>query len=379
MNTWDPTARSWVEIDLGNLRHNLEALSALLPEGCELMPAVKADAYGHGAAAVARELQRLGVGRFCVATAREGVELRWAGIRGEILVLGYTHPGDFALLNRYGLSQAILDADYARCLSDAGEPVTAHLAVDTGMHRVGLDWERLDKLQEVFALPHLRIDGIFTHLCADDTDRPEDRAFTDLQAARFRGVVERLRELGIRPKAHLLDSYGLLHYPRYGGDFARVGIALYGVLGSDEDLRRCPVNLRPVLSWKARVASVRRVWKGESVGYGLAQTAREDTLVATLAVGYADGLPRSLSCGRGAVLLHGRRAPVFGRICMDQTMVDVGGIPEVRAGDTAVLIGEDGGQWMTAGELAEADGTIANEILSRLGPRLERVYVNGAC
>lgn len=373
MGMWDATARSWLEIDRESLRHNAEALAALLPEGCRLMPAVKANAYGHGAVPVARELGRLGVRRFCVATAWEGAELRKKGIAGEILVLGYTDPRQFPLLARYELSQALLDADYARCLSAAGLPVTAHLAVDTGMHRIGVPWELLEDLAAVFLLPHLHINGIFTHLCADDTRRAEDEAFTQLQAARFWGVVEELGRRGIAPRPHLLGSYGLLNYPQYGGAYARVGIALYGVLDSDADLRRCAVDLRPVLSWKARVASVRRVRKGESVGYGLAQRAEADTLVATLAVGYADGLPRSLSCGRGAVLLHGRRAPVFGRICMDQTMVDVGAIPETQPGDTAVLIGEDGGQRITAGELAEADGTIPNEILSRLGSRLGRI------
>ena len=372
----DQTARSWVEIDLGSLRHNVKALSALLPEGCQLMPAVKANAYGHGAVPVARALSRMGIRRFCVATAREGAELRGKGIEGEILVLGYTDPSQFPVLARYDLSQAILDGTYAQALSGAGLPLRAHLAVDTGMHRIGIPWEHPEALAAVCALPHLRVEGIFTHLCADDTCRAEDQAFTELQTARFWNAVETLRRMGITPKAHLLGSYGLLNYPQYGGACARVGIALFGVLNCDGDLRRCPAALRPVLSWKARVASVRRVRKGESVGYGLAETVREDTLVATLSVGYADGLPRNLSCGRGDVLLHGHRAPILGRICMDQTMVNAGAVPGIRAGDTAVLIGEDGGTSVTAGELAERSGTIANEILSRLGPRLPRIYRN---
>lgn len=373
MNPWDPTARSWLELDLERLRHNVRALSALLPEGCRLMPAVKANAYGHGAVPVARALNRMGIRQFCVATAREGAVLRQKSVEGEILVLGYTHPRLFPLLGRYDLSQAIPDAGYAKLLSDAGLSLRAHLAVDTGMHRIGIPWECLDDLAAVFDLPHLNVTGIFTHLCADDTRRPEDIAFTELQAKRFRDVTENLVRRGIRPEAHLLSSYGLLRYAGYGGACARVGIALYGVLENDADLADCAVDLQPVLSWKARVASVRRVRKGEWVGYGLEDAARENTVVATLAVGYADGLPRNLSCGQGEVLLHGRRVPILGRICMDQTMVDAGAIPEVQAGDTAVLLGEDGGARITAGELAERSGTIPNEILSRLGSRLERV------
>ena len=375
MNPWDPTARSWLELDLGRLRHNVRVLSDRLPEGCRLMPAVKADAYGHGAVPVARALNRMGIRQFCVATAREGAALRQKGVEGEILVLGYTHPRLFPLLSQYNLSQAILDAEYAGCLSGAGLPLRAHLAVDTGLHRIGIPWENFAELEAVFSLPHLQITGIFTHLSADDTRRPEDVAFTELQARRFWAVVERLGRRGIRPEAHLLSSWGLLQYARLGGAYARVGLALYGVPGGGAELADCAAGLQPVLGWKARVASVRRVRKGEWVGYGLEDAPRADTVVATLSVGYADGLPRCLSCGRGEVLLHGRRAPILGRICMDQTMVDVGAIPGVRPGDTAVLLGEDGGEHITAEELAARCGTIPNEILSRLGPRLDRICI----
>lgn len=370
--------RAWIQLDLGALAYNVAVLSARLPAGCTLMPAVKADAYGHGAVPVSKALNRLGVRAFCVATADEGAALRRAGVEGTILILGYTHPRDLPLVGEYDLTQTVVDYAYAKALAACPVPLRAHLAVDTGMHRIGVPWEDRARMLDVFRLGNLHVTGLYTHLCADDTAREEDVAFTRAQAVRFWDVVHWLGERGFHPKAHLLGSYGLLHYPELGGDCARVGIALYGVLSQGEDLSRCPVPLRPVLSLKARVASVRPVKRGESVGYGLAYTAERDTAVATLAIGYADGLPRSLSCGRGRVLLHGRPAPILGRICMDQTMVDVGGIPDVRPGDTAVLIGRDGGACIPAYELADAAGTITNELLSRLGTRLRRICTGGS-
>lgn len=363
-----------MEIDLNSLRHNAEVLSARLPDGCTLMPAVKADAYGHGAVPVARALQQSGVQAFCTATAEEGVQLRQAGISGEILVLGYTHPVQFPLLSRYDLTQTVLDREYAAALESWGRMVKVQIAVDTGMHRIGIPWNDVEALGTILSVANLHVTGLYTHLCADDTTDAADRAFTTLQAERFAQVTTWAKARGYQLKAHLLGSYGLLNYPQLGGAYARVGIALYGVLSTGEDLARCPVELHPVLSWKARVASIRRVRRGEPVGYGLAERAQRDTVVATLAVGYADGLPRALSCGRGAVLLHGRRAPILGRICMDQTMVDVGAIPGVRPGDAAMLLGQDGEEQIAAWELAESSGTITNELLSRLGPRVKRCY-----
>ena len=374
----DPRSRAWIQLDLDALVHNAAALSARLPAGCALMPAVKADASGHGAVPVSKAQNRLGVRAFCVATAAEGAALRRAGVEGTILILGYTHPTDLPLLWDYSLTQTVIDTAYARELADSGIPVQAHLAVDTGMHRIGVPWDAREEMLEIFRMRSLSVKGIYTHLSADDTDKAEDVAFTRAQAAHFWDAVHWLGEQSFHPKAHLLGSYGLLHYPELGGAWARTGIALYGVLSRGKDLRRCPVPLRPVLSLKARVASVRPVKKGESVGYGLDCSAERDTAVATLAIGYADGLPRSLSCGRGKVLLHGRPAPILGRICMDQTMVDVGGIPDVRPGDTAVLIGRDGGACIPVYELADAAGTITNELLSRLGERLCRVCTGGA-
>lgn len=368
--------RAWVEIDRAALAHNVEVLRGLLPGRCALMPAVKANAYGHGAVPVALELNRLGVDAFCVAAAQEGAELREAGVRGLILVLGYTHPAQFPLLTRYELTQTVVDAPYAQALSASGQKTMVHLKLDTGMHRLGLPWDAVDEIESIFRLPNLQIAGAYTHLCADCSLSPQDREFTLTQGRRFWETVDELRRRGCSlPCAHLLSSYGLLNYPELGGGFARIGIALYGVLSTKADTASCAAPLRPVLSLKARVAHVQEVGPGQGVGYDLQFVPSRPSRVAVLAVGYADGLPRSLSCGVGAVLLHGRKAPIVGRICMDQTIVDVTDVPGVSPGDTAVLIGRSGELELTACDLAEQAGTITNEILSRLGARLERIVV----
>ena len=367
------TSRAWIELDMDNLRHNVSQLQGLLPPGCVLMPALKANAYGHGAALVARELEQQGVQDFCVATAQEGAELRRFGIQGKILILGYTHPLDFGLLAQYHLTQTVLDYAYAELLNGFGERLHVHVAVDTGMHRIGESWEDFDRFLAIFSMRNLLVTGVFTHLCTDDGKSRADKVFTYRQAAAFRKVVEGLRQHGYRPKAHILGSYGLLRFPALGGDYARVGIALYGVLSRREDLEDCPVSLRPVLSLKARVAMTRTLRAGDGLGYGLEYVADQERRVAVVTIGYGDGLPRSLSGGQGAVLLHGKEAPVLGRICMDQMMVDITDIPLVVSGDVAVIVGRSGDRVRTVYDLAEAAGTITNEIVSRLGNRLARI------
>ncbi len=369
-------ARAWIELDRKALSGNVEALRAMLPASCALMPAVKADAYGHGAVLIARELNRLGVEAFCVASAGEGEALRRKGVRGEILVLGYTDPSQFDLLHRCRLTQTIVDYPYAEKLNGYGKKLHVHIGVDTGMHRLGIGYEQRERIGKIFEMKNLEVDGLFTHLCTSDGEVLKEQSFTDLQAKRFYAVADDLERSGYScPKLHLQSSYGILNYPHLAEDYARAGIALYGVLSTREDTGRWKEILRPVLSLKARVACVRRLNCGETAGYGMAFTAQRDMEIATITVGYGDGLPRCLSAGRGFVLINGRKAPVVGRICMDQTIVDVSKIPDVKSGDVAVVIGKSGDEEITAGDLAEWAGTISNEILSRMGARLERVMV----
>lgn len=365
--------RAWIELNRAALRHNVEALRALLPDGCELMPAVKANAYGHGAVLISHELNRLGVKAFCVASVMEGVELRRNKIRGEILILGYSHPEQFQYLCRYRLTQAVIDWPYAEVLNRYGKKIKVHIAVDTGMHRMGERSERIDDISRMFQCRNLKIEGIFTHLCVADESSPESIEYTNVQAKAFYDVIDELRQRGFKcPQKHIVGSDGLMYYRELAENYARVGIALYGMLSTRADTERCGISLEPVLSIKGRIALVKDLYQGEAVGYGLQFVAPQDIRIAVVTIGYGDGIPRSLSCGAGSVLIQGIKAPIVGRICMDQMLVDASNIPNVKAGDIAVIIGESGEEKITACDLAEQDGTISNEILSRLGERLER-------
>lgn len=364
------TARAWVEVDSAALRHNAENLRALLPVGCELMPVLKCEAYGHGLVKTARLMSSMGIRAFAVACAAEGVELRRAGIRGDILILGWTAPESFPCLSRYRLTQTVTEPAYARQLSAYGKNIDVHIKIDTGMHRLGIDPEDIASVEEVFTLPHLRVRGMYTHLCVSDALDEASRAFTEAQRRRFFSLAEELCRRGYCVgKLHTQSSYGLLNYPDARCSYARVGIALYGVRSSrGDDAARWP-GLEPALSLKARVEQVRSVKAGEGLGYGLAYTAPRESRIAVLPIGYGDGFPRA---AEGAcALINGSRAPVVGRVCMDQLFVDVTDCGEVRPGDTVTLIGPG----LPCEELAEACGTISNEILSRLGKRLPRVWL----
>lgn len=368
------SGRAWVELNMEHLRHNIRILQERLPKGCRLMPAVKANAYGHGTELIVRECLRAGIEDFCVATAEEGAQVRCQGAKGTVLVLGYTPPEQFGLLESFRLTQTAVDYEYALKLNCYGRPLRIHIAVDTGMHRLGEGWDCIGRIRQIFFLKNLEVAGIFTHLCAADGHGRGQRAFTKRQAERFWKTVRALEKEGMDcGQAHLLGSYGALSYPEFGGAFARCGIALYGVMSSRADERRMETGLLPVLSLYAGVVSVRTLEKGECAGYGLAFRARRRTRLAVLSVGYADGVPRRLSCGKGYVLVGGKRAPIAGRICMDQMLVDVTGIAGVKAGDRAVLIGRDGKESISVCDMAGRAGTISNEILSCLGARLERM------
>lgn len=367
------TGRAWIELDITALKENVKILRALLPQTCRLMPALKANAYGHGAVPIARALRRMGVDAFCVATVQEGVELRKHGIWGEILVLGYTHPDDFPVLRRWRLTQTVIDFQYANLLNACGRKMRVHVAVDTGMHRLGVSSEDAEALHAVGRMKNLVITGVFTHFCVSDEESAEGKAYTLGQAEAFYRAVEPLRSREKRrPKLHMLASYGVLRYPEFAEDYARVGIALYGVLSNSVDCIRYGQKLRPVLSLKARVATVRTLHRGQAAGYGLTCTAEKEMKLATLSIGYADGVPRSLSGGKGYVLIHGVKAPIVGRICMDQMLVDASDIQKIHQGDEAVLIGKSGAEQIAVTDWADACDTITNEILSRLGARLDR-------
>lgn len=243
------------------------------------------------------------------------------------------------------------------------------------MHRIGERSEHFEELCAMFQMKQLVVDGIFSHLCVSDGQNASDQAYTRAQAECFQQIVQHLEEKGYAcGKKHLLASYGIFSYPEYAWDYARVGVALYGTLSNDADTKTIGKELLPVFSMKARVASVRNLKTGETAGYGRQFVAEKQSRIAVITIGYADGLPRCLSNGVGQVLVQGKKVPIVGRICMDQALVDISELEEdaVKTGDVVTLIGTDGNETLTAADMAEAAGTITNEILSRLGSRLER-------
>lgn len=365
-----PDARAWKELDLDALRHNAEVLQARLDPGCKLMAVVKADGYGHGAVRVARRLQKSGIHAFAVACLSEGITLRRAGIRGLILILGYTPPEEACLLCRWRLTQAVADEAHGAALNAAGIPLRVHLAIDTGMHRLGVPADDTLALARLYEMKNLRIGGVFSHLCVSDDPKPSAKDYTQNQLSRFYRAADWLRNNGYDPGAvHIQASGGILHLPPQPCTYARAGIALYGV-GSEGAGGALEAGLRPVLSLRARVVCLRQIRAGETAGYGLAFRAERDTRLAVLSIGYADGLPRALAQSGGRVLLRGQSCPMVGRMCMDQLLVDVTDAPNVRAGDTATLIGRDGALTIRAEEVARRCETITNELLSRLGNRI---------
>lgn len=363
--------RAYVEINLRNLEHNVRELRRAMPPRCRLMAVVKAEAYGHGAFEIATHLEKCGVRAFAAATIDEGIRLRTYGIRGEILILGYTDVGRAAELNKYDLMQTLVDCSYAEELNRQGVRIKAHMKIDTGMHRLGEPAGKTDRVKRMFDLEYIDVCGMFTHLsCADCLDM-DDVAFTRKQIGKFYALVDDLRADGIRiPKLHIQSSYGFLNYPELRCDYVRTGIALFGVPSSPGDDTIVHLDLRPVLSLKSRIALIRQLKKGEYVGYGREFRAERDSRIAMVPVGYGDGYPRSLSCGKGTVQINGRLAPVIGRVCMDQLAVDITDAGGVEVGDTVVLIGGEAGEGLSAPDLAGRCGSISNELLSRLGTRV---------
>ncbi len=369
-------SRAWIELDMKHLAHNVAEFKRMLPVDCKLMPAVKANAYGHGASEMAGELQRLGIDAFCVASMEEGIELRRDGIKGEILVLGYTDPASAKTLLNYQITQTIIDEEYGKQLESyaakEGGRLPVHIGVDTGMHRLGIPWDAHERLCAMWKLPHLDVRGVYSHLCVSDGEEEKEIAFTKTQIARFDETVTYLRTQIKKPfAAHLQGSYGVLNYPECHYDYARVGIALYGILSSRTLIPKSAKGLLPVLSLHSVITSIRELNPGEGAGYGLDFVAAKKSRIAAAAIGYADGIPRDLS-GRGMALLHGKRVPIVGRVCMDQLLLDVTGVPDAAPEDEVLFIGGQGAEKISAEEFAGWSDTISNEIVSRLGARLGR-------
>lgn len=368
---------TWAEVDLGAIAHNVELVRALVGPDRGIMAVVKADAYGHGAVAVARKVLEAGASWLGVGLPEEGMALREAGIRCPILVLGPTMPQQAPQLLEGDLSVSLYSVEMAMALqteaSRRGVSARVHVKVDTGMGRLGLEPARsLELLERLRSMSRIRIEGLYTHLATADDPDP---SFALKQLDRLLEVDRLARGRGIRvPFRHAANSAALVTLPDSTLDLVRPGIMIYGC---DSGFRgRLPVEMRPALSWKTLVAHLRELSPGESVSYGRTFVASRPTIIGVLPVGYADGLPRRLS-NRGEVLVRGRRASMVGTICMDMTMVDLTRVPGASVGDEVVLIGRQGQESITADDMAKVAGTIPYEILCGLTPRVPRYYLDG--
>ena len=372
----EPTqTRTWAEISLSNLEHNYRALRAMLPAGCRFLGVVKADAYGHGAIPVARRLEKLGAEYLAVACLDEALELRRAGIQTPILILGYTPPERAGELLEWDITQTVYNLETAEALSQRAQksdkPLKIHVKADTGMSRLG--WlcdeahlgETADTICRVCSLPGLTAEGIFTHFANADGD--ED--YTMLQFTRFLDLLDTLKARGVTfAIRHCAASAAALRYPCTYLDMVRPGIALYGHYPDPSCEGLDGPGLRPVMTLKTRVASVKTVPAGTPVSYGCTRVLERETTLAALTIGYADGLPR-LSSDRWQVELRGHRVPIVGRVCMDMCMVDVTGL-DVAPGDEAEVFGEK----VPVEDLAALAGTIQYELLCAVSPRVRRIY-----
>lgn len=369
--------RTWTEIDLSSLEHNYQALRAMLPQGSRFLGVVKADAYGHGAVPVAKRLEQLGAEYLAVACLDEAMELRQAGITAPILILGYTPVERAGTLLDGGITQTVYDVDMARALSDAavaaGKTLKIHVKADTGMSRLG--WlcggdareNAVESIARVCALPGLQAEGIYTHFANADGDEE----YTMLQFTRFLDLLEALKERGITfAIRHCAASAAVLNFPCTHLDMVRPGIALYGHYPDPSCEGLDGPGLRPVMTLKTRVASVKTVPAGTPVSYGCTHVLDRETKLAALTIGYADGLPR-LCSDKLEVFIKGQRARVVGRICMDMCMADVTGL-DVAPGDEVEVFGEH----LPVEDMAAMAGTIQYELLCAVSPRVHRAYLD---
>lgn len=371
-------SRVRAEVDLDIFRENLQAMEANLAPRTTMLGVVKTDGYGHGAVPLAREMEQDGrVSGFAVATVEEGIILKRAGIQKPVLVLGYTFPDEYEVMAQEEIRGAAFTEEMLVQMGQAamrlGKKMVIHIAVDTGMSRIGIrhDDAGLAFVKAAQDMPGIEVEGIFTHFArADEADKTSANA----QLHAFTSFLDRIeRELGLTiPVRHCSNSAGIMDMPDANLDAVRAGIILYGLLPSDE-VNKTAVPLKPVLSLYSHVAYVKELEAGRQISYGGTFTTPKPMRVATIPVGYGDGYPRGLS-NRGDVLICGKRARILGRVCMDQFMVDVTDIPEACVGTKVTLIGQDGAERITMEELGEISGRFNYELACCLGKRIPRVY-----
>ena len=366
------------EINLDAIHENVVNAKALTKPGTKLMAIIKADAYGHGAVMVAHTLEDV-ADAYGVAILEEGIELRQSGINKPILILGYTPAPLYPAMIKYDIATAVFEYDMAERMSEAAEKIgkkaKVHIKLDTGMSRIGFkqDDESLEVIKKIAKLPGIEIEGCFTHFATMDE---KDKTKSMKQFERYMYFVKRIEDSGITiPVKHVSNSAGIIEKQEVNLDMVRDGICVYGMYPSDE-VDKTKLKLTPAMEIKSYVSFVKTLEAGVEIGYGGTYTTTKETTVATIPVGYADGYSRALS-NRGRVLIKGKSFPIIGRVCMDQFMVDISELPEIRQGDEVTLVGRDSDEYISIEEVADMSYSFNYEFVCDIGKRIPRVYYKG--
>lgn len=371
--------RAWAEISLSALKNNIQIIKQLNSAGTEIMAVVKADAYGHGYERVVKCLaESCGIRYFAVSNIDEAVEVRLCSPDAEILILGYTPPEYAQDLIKYNIIQGVISADHARQLcSNISGVLRCHIKIDTGMGRIGLCQDQPEKCAaeaaEICRMEQLSVEGIYTHFAAADSDDPDNIAYTNAQEKFITDTYDCLVSMGIElPHIHFMNSAATCYRNSSRSTLSRAGIIIYG-LHPDISLD-IPAGLRPVMALKAVISHVKNVDVGTCISYGRTFRTEGEMRIATVTIGYADGYSRLLS-SKGEILVHGKRCRIVGRVCMDQLMIDVTNVPDTKPGDVVTLIGTNGGETITADDLAAVYGTIGYEVVCGISKRVPRLYI----
>ena len=378
----DFVKRTWAEISLDAIAHNFHEIEKKVDGRAKICCVIKADGYGHGAVELAHIYERLGADFFAVSNIDEGIEIRTSGVKLPIVILGYTPVRDAQRLAQYNISQAVFSLDYAKALSaqcaEYGCVCKIHIKCDTGMSRIGFmcqqfprDEYSIKEIYEACSLTNLQLEGLFTHFCVSD-ETEEGREFTTKQFNNFYHVKTELERLGLKiPVVHCSNSGAIEDYDNTYCDMVRAGIILYGLAPSPKLCGK--LDLQPAMTLKTTIAYVKNLKAGADISYGRTFTAEKDMKIATVPIGYADGFVRQ-NAKEGYMLVNGRRAKIVGRICMDQTMLDVTDIADVKIGDEVIVFGTGGHGEPTADTIAENTETLNYEVVCLVGKRVPRIY-----
>ena len=369
--------RSWIEINTKNLEYNINQIKQIIPKTTQIMAVVKANAYGHDSIIISKKLQEIGINDFAVATLPEAITLRENNITGNILILGYTEPEELQKVIDNNIMQTIVDNDYAKSVlkTNLHGKLKCHVKINTGMNRIGEFYDDFTALIEIYQNPALQIEGTFTHLCVSDSDKIEDINFTKEQINRFDKAIEFIKNQGQNPgKLHTQASYGTINYTNCKYDYVRMGILMYGINASYDCYNKYNVDFKPVMAVKSKVTSIKYINPEETVSYGRTFKADNKIKIASVGIGYADGVPRALS-NILIVKINNKKYHQIGRICMDQLMIEINDENPIAIGDEVVLIDPNESKDLTLEDWAKQTNTITDEIICQFTTRLKRIEI----